>query len=65
MGEVNLALSQTIRRTRGATVYFDTNPIIYITDSISPFLEVTLPFFTAIADGQFRAITGEMTLGEL
>jgi uncharacterized protein len=65
MGAVNLALAQTIRRMRGATVYFDTNPIIYITDNISPFLEVTLPFFTAIADGQFRAITGEMTLGEL
>jgi ribosomal protein L14 len=53
MGAVNLALAQTIRRMRGATVYFDTNPIIYITDSISPFLEVTLPFFTAIADGQW------------
>jgi uncharacterized protein len=65
MGALNLALEQSIVRMRGATVYVDTNPIIYIIDQIEPFADVTLPFFTAIADGQFRALTGEMTLGEL
>lgn len=65
MGTLTPALAQTIERMRGATVYFDTNPIIYVLDSVEPFVTVTVPFFNAIADGQFRAITGEMTLGEL
>lgn len=39
--------------------------IIFITDNISPFLDITLPFFQAATDGQFRGVTGEMTLAAL
>lgn len=57
-------LSDILEALKGKRVYFDTNPIIYYLEQISPFFAVVQPLFEGIGRGEVVAFTSEFTLLE-
>lgn len=58
------ALASDFTALKGKRVYFDTNPVIYYLEQISPFFSVVQPFFEMIGQGDIVACTSEFTLLE-
>ena len=53
------------RRIGSRTVYLDANVFIYVVEEVPLFLGVLGPLFDAVASGQVRAVTSEVTLAEV
>jgi predicted nucleic acid-binding protein len=66
MGAVNLELlTAQIAKMRGHKVYFDTNIIIYVINNTTEFVDVCVPFFTAIENGDIIGCSSDVTVAEL
>ena len=59
------SITQTLAKMQGSRVYFDTNILIYVLEASAGYVDVCLPFFTAVAQRDVVGCTGEMTLAEL
>lgn len=59
------AIAQTLAKMQGQRVYFDTNILIYVLEASAGYVDVCLPFFTAVAQQDIVGCTGEITLAEL
>ena len=59
------AITQTLAKMQGQRVYFDTNILIYVLEASAGYVDVCLPFFTAVAQQDIVGCAGEITLAEL
>ena len=58
-------IAQALAKMQGQRVYFDTNILIYVLEAAVGYLDVCLPFFSAVAQQDIVGCTGEITLAEL
>lgn len=54
-----------VTKLHGKTVGLDTAPLIFFIEQHELYADVLRPFFTALAAGQFRAVTSTVTLLEV
>ena len=54
-----------IESLRGHVVGLDTAPLIYFMERHPTYLEIVRPFFVALDQGEFRAVTSVITLLEV
>jgi predicted nucleic acid-binding protein len=65
MGALNPGLAAQLAKMRGHKVYFDTNIIIYVINNTTEFVDVCVPFFTAIENGDIIGCSSDVTIAEL
>jgi predicted nucleic acid-binding protein len=58
-------LTTQLSKIRGQKVYFDTNIIIYVINNTAEFVDVCIPFFEAIENGDIIGCSGDVTIAEL
>jgi hypothetical protein len=49
----------------GSLVAVDTAPVIYFIEKYQPWVRSVKPFFQALDNGRFRAVTSSLTLAEV
>ncbi len=67
MGAVkkSVRIERLLTKMQGHKTYFDTNILIYVLANVEGYVEVCLPFFSAVALKKIVGCTGEMTIAEL
>jgi predicted nucleic acid-binding protein len=65
MSVSSAGLSAQLAKMRGHKVYFDTNIIIYVINNTTEFVDVCVPFFTAIENGDIIGCSSDVTIAEL
>lgn len=70
MGALSSTLNSTLlaaqlAKMRGHKVYFDTNIIIYVINNTLEFVDVCIPFFEAIENGDIIGCSSDVTVAEL
>lgn len=65
MSASSSGVTAKLAKLRGHKVYFDTNIIIYVINNTAQFVDVCIPFFSAIENGDITGCASDVTIAEL